>query len=76
MTEPLPSFEGEPKPVGISGTIDGFTDMVWNSLNEDNEGILFVRFIDIASGTYETRINRTNKKRGICYERTELEVWL
>ena len=58
---PLPSFEGEPKPVGISGTIDGFTDMVWNSLNEDNKVSLFVRFIDIASGTYETRIVNKNK---------------
>ena len=31
---PLPSFEGEPKRVEISGDIDSFTDMVWNSLNE------------------------------------------
>ena len=32
---PLPSFEGEPKLVGISGDIDEFTDMLWTNLNED-----------------------------------------
>lgn len=53
---PLPSFEGEPKPVGISGNIDEFTEMVWDSLNADNKVSLFVRFIDIATGTYESRI--------------------
>ena len=51
---PLPSFEGEPKRVEIDGTIDKFTEMVWNSLNQDNKVSLFVRFIDIATGTYET----------------------
>ena len=58
---PLPSFEGEPKLVGISNDIDAFTDMVWTSLNEDNKVSLFVRFIDIATGTYETRIINKNK---------------
>ena len=58
---PLPSFEGEPKLVEIDGTIDEFTEMVWNSLNQDNKVSLFVRFIDIATGTYETRIVNKNK---------------
>ena len=58
---PLPSFEGEPKLVGISGDIDEFTDMVWTNLNEDNKVSLFVRFIDIATGEYETRIVNKNK---------------
>ena len=58
---PLPSFEGEPKRVEIDGTIDKFTEMVWNSLNQDNKVSLFVRFIDIATGTYETRIGNKNK---------------
>lgn len=57
---PLPSFEGEPKKVEISGDIDSFTDMIWNSLNEDNKVSLFVRFIDIATGEYETRIVNKN----------------
>ena len=58
---PLPSFEGEPKRVEIKGNIDEFTDMIWSSLNEDNKVSLFVRFIDIATGKYETRIINKNK---------------
>lgn len=57
---PLPSFEGEPALVDIKGDIDTFADMVWNSLNEDNKVSLFVRFIDIESGAYETRIINKN----------------
>ena len=58
---PLPSFEGEPKPVEIDGTIDEFTDKVWNSLNEDNKVSLFVRFIDIETGKWETCIVNKNQ---------------
>ena len=58
---PLPSLEGEPKWVKISGDIDEFTDKVWNSLNEDNKVSLFVRYIDIATGEYETKIVNKNK---------------
>ncbi len=57
---PLPSFEGEPKWVKIEGDIDSFGDMVWNSLNEENKVSLFVRFIDIATGKYETKIYNKN----------------
>ena len=59
--EILPSFEGEPKLVDIDGDIDEFTNMVWTNLNEDNKVSLFVRFIDIATGEYETRIVNKNK---------------
>ena len=58
---PLPSYEGEPIPVEIKGNIDEFTDNIWNSLNEDNKVSLFVRFIDIETGKYETRILNKNK---------------
>lgn len=58
---PLPSFEGEPTWVTIEGDIDSFTEMVWTSLNEENKVSLFVRFIDIATGSYETRIINKNK---------------
>lgn len=58
---PLPSFEGEPVRIGISGSIDAFTESVWNSLNEENKVSLFVRFIDIATGEYETRIVNKNQ---------------
>ena len=58
---PLPSFSGEPKPVAIPNDIEAFTELLWSSLNEDNKVSLFVRFIDIASGKYETRIVNKNK---------------
>lgn len=57
---PLPSFEGEPTLVGIEGDIDSFTKTVWENLNEENKVSLFVRFIEIASGEYETRIVNKN----------------
>ena len=59
---PLPSFEGEPEKVAIDGDIDSFTDMLWNSLNNDNKVSLFVRFIDIATGKADTRIVNKNVK--------------
>ena len=44
---PLPSYEGEPTWVKISGDIEEFTQMIWDNLNEDNKVSLFVRYIDI-----------------------------
>ncbi len=58
---PLPSFEGEPKWVGIGNDIDAFTNDVWNNLNEENKVSLFVRFIDIATGAVDTRIVNKNQ---------------
>ena len=58
---PLPSFEGEPKLVAIEGTIDEFTNLLWEHLNEDNKVSLFVRYINIEDGTYETRIVNKNQ---------------
>ena len=58
---PLPSFEGEPKLIGIPDDIDAFADTLWNSLNEENKVSLFVRYIDIEPGEYKTRIINKNK---------------
>ena len=57
---PLPSFEGEPKLVAISNDINVFTELIWSNLNEDNKVSLFVRYIDIMTGTYETKIINKN----------------
>lgn len=57
---PLPSFEGEPKWVEILDDMDAFTEMLWENLNEDNKVSLFVRYIDIATGVYETKIINKN----------------
>ena len=59
--DPLPSFEGEPKLIAVPDDIDAFTDTLWSSLNEDNKVSLFVRYIDIASGTCATRIVNKNQ---------------
>lgn len=58
---PLPSFEGEPKLVEIPNDMKGFTDMLWDSLNEANKVSLFVRYIDIATGRYTSAIVNKNK---------------
>ncbi len=58
---PLPSFEGEPKLISIPDDIDAFTTMLWDSLNVDNKVSLFVRYIDIETGNYETKIVNKNQ---------------
>ncbi len=57
---PLPSFEGEPKLVDIPNDMNAFGDMIWNSLNADNKVSLFIRFIDIETGNYKTKIYNKN----------------
>lgn len=57
---PLPSFEGEPTLVEIPNEIDGFTNLLWNSLNEENKISLFTRFINLDTGLKDTRILNKN----------------
>ena len=58
---PLPSFEGEPKTLILPDiSIDELTDLIWKNLNADNKVSLFVRYIDLADGTSETRIVNKN----------------
>lgn len=59
---PLPSFEGEPELVAVPDDIEAFTNTLWSSLNEENKVSLFVRYIDIENGTYETKIVNKNQK--------------
>ena len=58
---PLPSFEGEPTLVDIPNDMNTFADTVWNSLNEENKVSLFVRYINIEDGTYETKFINKNQ---------------
>ena len=59
---PLPSFEGEPKTLELPDMdIDSLTDLIWTNLNEDNKVSLFVRYIDIETGKYDSRIVNKNK---------------
>ena len=58
---PLPSFEGEPKTLELPDTdIDTLTNLIWKNLNEDNKVSLFVRYIDLSTGEYESRIVNKN----------------
>ena len=59
--DPLPSFEGEPKLIGVPDDIDEFTELLWDSLNEENKVSLFVRYIDIITGKYKTKIVNKNQ---------------
>ncbi len=59
--DPLPSFSGEPKLVAMMDSMDDFTKMMWESLNEENKVSLFVRYVDLFSGEYESRIVNKNQ---------------
>ena len=72
---PLPSFEGEPKLVEALDNMEEFADLLWNSLNEENKVSLFVRYIDIETGNYETKIVNKNKIRSVkTDERIRIEI--
>ncbi len=58
---PLPSFEGEPEKIATVDNIDAFTDMLWNSLNEDNKVSLFVRYINVETKQATDRIVNKNQ---------------
>lgn len=58
---PLPSFEGEPEKIATVNDIDAFTEMLWNSLNEDNKVSLFVRYINVETKQATDRIVNKNQ---------------
>ena len=58
---PIPTFTGEPERVAISGDIDEFTAMLWDSLNEDNKISLFVRYTNLKTGETQQRILNKNR---------------
>ena len=58
---PIPTFTGEPERVAISGDIDEFTAMLWDSLNQDNKISLFVRYTNIKTGETQQRILNKNR---------------
>lgn len=58
---PLPSFQGEPEKVAVSGNINVFSEMLWTNLNPDNKVSLFVRYIHLQTKHTETRILNKNQ---------------
>ena len=57
----IPTFQGEPERVAITGTLDAFAEMIWNNLNEANKISLYVRFTDLATGAYQEKLYNKNK---------------
>ena len=56
-TEPLPSFEGEPRQVAIAAPdAASLAKEIWANLNEDNKVSLFVRYIDLETKETDTVI--------------------
>ncbi len=58
---PLPSFEGEPELIAVPDSMEDFAERLWEALNPENKVSLFVRFIDIETGAYESRIINKNQ---------------
>jgi hypothetical protein len=58
---PLPSFEGEPERILVPDTAEELAELLWKSLNPENKVSLFVRYLDLATGTYESRILNKNQ---------------
>jgi IMP cyclohydrolase len=58
---PLPTFQGEPERAAIPDNIDAFVQDIWENLNEENKISLYVRYIDLQTGTIENRMINKNK---------------
>ena len=60
----VPSFEGEPVRIAISGSIDTYTRTLWNALDVDNKVSLFVRYINLVTGETQTKIENKLREHG------------
>ena len=60
--DPLPPFRGEPKCIRVEYPIHEFSELLWNTLNEQNKVSLFVRYIDLETGKTETVIKNKHQK--------------
>ena len=58
---PIPTFQGEPERVAIPDDIDVLTTDIWEHLDADNKISLYVRYVDLADGSYEERLINKNK---------------
>lgn len=75
--DPLPSFEGEPKLVEISDDMDAFTDMLWNSLNEDQQSIPVVVILISRPELMKQRSSiKIINSGGYEHERTSVKIWM
>lgn len=59
--DPLPSFEGEPKPVAVTGTLSDYANNIWNALNDDYKVSLYGYEKDIRTGAAQSIIINKNR---------------
>ncbi len=58
--DPRHTFQGEPERIRIPDDIDEFTNGLWENLNAENKISLYVRYTELSSGKYETRLINKN----------------
>ena len=58
---PIPTFTGEPERVNTLDDIDEYTQLLWNSLNENNKISLYVRYVSLEDGSVANRMINKNK---------------
>ncbi len=54
--DPLPSFEGEPKAVAVTGTLREFADAIWSSLHPNNKVALYAYEKNLDTGATDSLI--------------------
>ncbi len=59
--DPLPSFQGAPRPVGLQGSVGDMAKVLWESLDADNKVSLFVRGVSLTSGDTTTYLFNKNR---------------
>ena len=60
---PLPSFEGEPRPVKLeAANAQELASLMWEGLNEDNKVSLYVSYIELATGKSDSVIVNKHQK--------------
>ena len=57
---PIPTFQGEPERISIPSDIDALTSDIWQNLDENNKISLYVRYVNLADGTYTERMINKN----------------
>lgn len=59
--KPLPSFSGEPKEIFIPDDAAVFSNVIWNSLDDDNKVSLYVRKVNLIDGKVQEIVINKNK---------------
>ncbi len=53
-------LQGEPERETIPDSIDELADEIWNNLDSNNKISLYVRYTDLADGSYEEKLINKN----------------